>query len=88
MFRKYVVIPSRIIIRFITPVVFIIKLHWGVCTCLKQLYDGREMYRIYYIKNNYMFRHFTLVVFRLSNEKLSKQLYLTYVGSIQWGGKK
>jgi len=55
---------------------------------LTQLYNGRDMYRIYYIKNNYMFRHFTLVVFRLSNEKLSKQLYLTCVGSIQWGGKK
>jgi len=26
--------------------------------CLTQLYDGRDMYRIYYIKNNYMFRHF------------------------------
>ena len=27
------------------------------------------MYRIYYIKNNYMFRHFTLTIFRLRNEK-------------------
>jgi len=27
------------------------------------------MYRIYYIKNNYMFRHFTLAIFRLRNEK-------------------
>jgi len=26
------------------------------------------MYRIYYIKNNDMFRHFTLAVFRLSGE--------------------
>ena len=25
--------------------------------CLTQLYDGRDMYRIYYIKNSYMFRH-------------------------------
>jgi len=24
------------------------KLDWGVCTCLTQLYDGRDMYRIYY----------------------------------------
>jgi len=23
--------------------------------CLTQLYDGRDMYGIYYIKNNYMF---------------------------------
>jgi len=34
-----------------------------------------------------MFRHFTLAIFRLRNEKkLSKQLFLTYVGCIQWGG--
>jgi len=29
-------------------------LDWSVCTCLTQLYDGRDRYRIYYIKNNYM----------------------------------
>jgi len=61
------------------------------CTyCLTQLYDGRDMYRIYYIKNNYMFRHFTLAILRLRNEKkkLSKQLYLTCVGCIQRGGKR
>jgi len=57
------------IVRFVIPVVFIIKLHWGVCTCLRQLYDGRDMYRIYYIKNNYMFRPFTLAIIRLRNEK-------------------
>jgi len=45
------------------------------------------MYRIYYIQNNYMFRHFTFAIFRLRNEKLSKQLYATYVGCIQWGGQ-
>ena len=28
-----------------------------------------DMYRIYYIKNNYMFRHITLAIFRLRNEK-------------------
>ena len=42
---------------------------------------------IYYIKNNYMFRPFSLAIFRLINEKLSKQLHLTCVGCIQWGGK-
>jgi len=48
------------------------------------------MYRIYYIKNNYMFRHLTMAIFRLRNEKkkLSKQLYSTYVGCIQWGGER
>jgi len=34
-----------------------------------------------------MFRHFTLAIFKLRNEKLSKQLYLTCVGCIQRGGK-
>ena len=37
--------------------------------CLTELYDGRDMYRTYYIKNNYMFWHFTLAIFRLRNEK-------------------
>ena len=27
------------------------------------------MYRIYYMKNNYMFRHCTLAIFRLRNER-------------------
>ena len=55
--------------------------------CLKQLYDGRDMCRTYYIKNNYMFRHFTLAIFRFRNEKLSKQLQLhvspLYIGYLQ-----
>ena len=38
-------------------------------TCLTQLYDGRDMYIIYCIKNNYMFRHFSLAIFRLINKK-------------------
>jgi len=55
----------------------------------KTLFDGRYMYRIYCIKNNYMFRHLTMAIFRLRNKKkLSKQLYSTYVGCIQWGGKR
>ena len=49
-----------------------IGLDWSVCICLTQLYDDRDMYRIYYIKSNNMFRHFTLAIFRLRNEKLSK----------------
>jgi len=44
------------------------KLDWSVYTCLTQLYDGRDMYIIYYIKNNCMFRHFSLAIFRLINE--------------------
>jgi len=57
------------LIRFVIRVVFIIKLDWSVCVCLTQLYGGRDMYRIYCIKNNYMFRHFTLAIFRLRNKK-------------------
>ena len=30
----------------------IYKPEWSVCICLTQLYDGSDMYRIYYIKNN------------------------------------
>ena len=41
------------------------KLNWSVYTCLTQLYDGRDMYIIYYIKNNYVFRPFSLAIFRL-----------------------
>ena len=65
MFYRYV----YIIIRFVISLVFIIKLEWSVCICLTQLYDDRDMYRIYYIKKNYMFRHFTFAIFRLRNEK-------------------
>ena len=57
------------IIRFVIPVVFINKLYWSVCTGLTQIYDGRYMCRIYYIKNNYVFRHFILAIFRLRNKK-------------------
>ena len=42
---------------------------WSVYTCLTQLYDGRDMYMIYYIKNSYMFQPFTLAIVRLRNEK-------------------
>jgi len=46
-----------------------------------------EICIIYYIKINYMFQPFSLAIFRLIIEKLSKQLHLTCVGCIQWGGK-
>jgi len=63
---------STVIVRFVIPVMFIIKLDWSVrvCTCLIQLYDGRHMYRIYCIKNNYNCRQFTWAIFRLRNEKM------------------
>ena len=42
-----------------------------------------EICIIYYIKNSYMFWPFSLAIFRLINEKLSKQLHLICVGCIQ-----
>jgi len=45
------------------------NLDWSVYTCLTQLYDGRDTYRIYYVKNDYMFRHFSFAIFRLINKK-------------------
>jgi len=30
----------------------VIKVDWSVCTCLTQLYDDTDMYRIYYIMND------------------------------------
>ena len=46
------------------------------------LFDGKDMYRIYYIQKNYMFRHLTMAIFRLRMKKLSKQLHSNYVGCI------
>jgi len=33
------------------------------------LFVGRHMYRVYYIKNNYMFQHLTMAIFRLRKDK-------------------
>jgi len=46
------------------------------------------IYVFYYTKNKYMFRPFSLTIFRLINEELSEHLYSTCVGFIQWGGKR
>ena len=74
-----------LIIRFVIPVVFIIKLDWIVCICETQLYDGRDTYRIYYIKNNYMFRHFTLAIFRLRIEKKIVSSYTRFIWVVYSG---
>ena len=47
-----------------------------------------EVCIIYDLKNNYIFRPFSLTIFRLINEKLSKQLHSVCVGCTQWGGKR
>ena len=64
-------VPSEMPQQFPQPSVRFhsIKLDWSVCTYLTQVYDGRDMYRIYNIKNNYMFWHLTLAIIRLRNER-------------------
>jgi len=66
------------------------ELNWSVCICLTQIYDGRHMYIIYYVKNNYMFRHFTLAIFRLRNEKnlvssYTRLVWVVYSGEVRGG---
>jgi len=46
------------------------------------------MYRIYYIKNNYTFRHFILTIFRLINEKnlvssYTRLMWVVYSGVVR-----
>ena len=40
------------------------------------------MYIIYYVENNYMFRSFTLAIFRLINEKNSVSSYTRLVWAV------
>ena len=46
------------------------------------------MYRIYYIRNNYMFRYFSLTIFRLKNEKnvvssYTRLVWVVYSGEVR-----
>jgi len=48
----------------------------------------RDMYVIYYIKNNYMFRRFSLAIFRLINEKnlvssYTRLVWVVYSGEVR-----
>jgi len=45
---------------------------------------------MYYLLHriNYMFRHYSLAIFRLINEKFNKQLHSICVCCKQWGGKR
>jgi len=52
------------------------------------LFDGRYMYKIYYIENNYVFRHLTLAIFRLRNEKnlvssYTRLMWVVYSGEVR-----
>ena len=48
------------------------------------LYDGRYMYRIYYIEN-YMFRRLTMAIFRLRNEKNLVSSYTCLMWAVYCG---
>jgi len=72
--RKYIIVFLILYIIFYVTHLYIIitntysyKLDCSVCTSITELYDGRDVYRIYYIENNYTFRHFILAIFRLIN---------------------
>ena len=74
-------------IKVYMTIILPIELDWSIYTCLTQLYDDRNIYIIYYIKNTYTFRPSLLAIFRLINKKKrSKQLYSTCVYCIQRGG--
>ena len=47
-----------------------------MCLSNTTLFDGKDMYSIYYIKHNYMFQHLTMAIFRLRIEK--KNLVSSY----------
>ena len=54
----------------------------------KTLFDCRDMYRIYYIKNNYKFRHLTMAIFRLRNGKnlvssYTRIMWAVYSGEVR-----
>jgi len=52
------------------------------------LFDGKDMYRIYCIENNYMFRNLTVTIFRLRNEKklvssYTRLMWAVYSGEVR-----
>jgi len=74
----------------IWPHLVFLEPDWNVCIYLTQLYDGRDTYIIYYIKNNYMFRNFTLAIFRFRNEKnlvssYTPLMWVVYSGEVRGG---
>jgi len=51
------------------------------------LFVGRDVYRIYYIENNYMFRHLTMAIFRLRKKNLvssyTRFMWAVYSGEVR-----
>ena len=61
------------------------KLYWSVCIYLTQQYDGRDMYRIYYIKNKYRFRPLIMAIFRLREWNNLVNIYTWLVWAVYSG---
>jgi len=84
----FVLMPNALRVRISTTLLGY-KLDWSVYTCLTQLYGGRDMYIMYYIKSNYMFRHLTLAIFRLRNKKrnsvssYTRLMWAVYSGEVR-----
>jgi len=49
--------------------------------CLTELYDGRDVYRIYYIKKHYMFQHYFFFIYEPEDGQLKvpKHVVVLYV---------
>ena len=64
------------------------RLECSVCTCLTQLYLMVYIYRVYYIKMNYMFLPLTMAIFRLRLKNLvssyTRLMLAVYSGEV-WG---
>jgi len=64
------------------------ELYWSVYTCLTQLYDGRDMYSIYYIKNNYIFSalfigHLQVEKWRNLVSSHTRLMWVVYSGEVR-----
>ena len=57
---------------------------YSIYELVYNIFDGRDMYRIYYTKNNYMIRHLTLAIFRLRNEKNLVSCLLSFFHFSTW----
>ena len=49
------------------------------------LFNGRGMYRIYYIKYNYMFQRLTMAIFMLYMKCLESSYTRLIMGCMHWG---
>jgi len=52
--------------------------------CNTALFDGTGIYRIYYIRYNYMFRRLRMTIFRLYMKYLVSSYTRLFMGCIQW----